>query len=69
MNRFTAIAAGGLALLLAAPPLAAAPSDYARAVADSPRAEANRTMDEGGVMLGDDVKVAINLELNKKAAQ
>jgi polyisoprenoid-binding protein YceI len=29
----------------------------------------NRTMDEGGVMLGDDVKVAINLELNKKAAQ
>lgn len=28
----------------------------------------NRTLDEGGVMLGDDVKVTINLELNKKQA-
>ena len=28
----------------------------------------NRTLDEGGVMLGDDVKVTINLELNKKKA-
>ena len=26
----------------------------------------NRALDEGGVMLGDDVKVTINLELNKK---
>ncbi len=26
----------------------------------------NRTIDEGGVLLGDDVKVMINLELNKK---
>lgn len=26
----------------------------------------NRVLDEGGVMLGDDVKVSINLELNKK---
>ena len=28
----------------------------------------NRTLDEGGVMLGEDVKVTINLELNKKQA-
>lgn len=28
----------------------------------------NRTLDEGGVMLGEDVKVTINLELNKKKA-
>jgi polyisoprenoid-binding protein YceI len=28
----------------------------------------NRALDEGGVMLGDDVKVTINLELNKKKA-
>lgn len=28
----------------------------------------NRTLDEGGVMLGEDVKVSINLELNKKKA-
>lgn len=27
----------------------------------------NRTFDDGGVLLGDDVKVAIDLELNKKA--
>lgn len=29
----------------------------------------NRALDEGGVLLGDDVKVTINLELNKKKAQ
>lgn len=28
----------------------------------------NRNLDEGGVLLGDDVKVTINLELNKKKA-
>ena len=28
----------------------------------------NRALDEGGVLLGDDVKVTINLELNKKKA-
>lgn len=29
----------------------------------------NRALDEGGVLLGDDVKVTINLELNKKKVQ
>lgn len=29
----------------------------------------NRTLDEGGVMLGDDVKVSINLEMDKKAPE
>ena len=29
----------------------------------------NKALDEGGVLLGDDVKVTINLELNKKKAQ
>jgi polyisoprenoid-binding protein YceI len=28
----------------------------------------NRTLDEGGLLLGDDVKVSINLEMDKKAA-
>lgn len=28
----------------------------------------NRTLDEGGVLLGDDVKVSINLEMDKKVA-
>ena len=29
----------------------------------------NRTLDEGGVLLGDDVKIAINLEVRKKPAE
>ena len=44
MNRLTVLAAGGLALLLAMP-LAAAPSDYARVVADGHRAPDNRKLD------------------------
>ena len=47
MNRLTALTATALALLFAAPPLAAAPSDYARVVADGHRAEASRKLDEG----------------------
>jgi len=46
MNRLLFASAAALAAMLAAPPLAAAPGDYARVVADTTRSEANRKLDE-----------------------
>jgi predicted methyltransferase len=46
MNRLFAVTAAALCATLAAPPLAAAPRDYAAAIADPARSEANRKLDE-----------------------